>query len=343
MANELNAANAYPTGWFQISWSEELSVGDVKSLRYFGQDMVMFRRESGDVTVMDAYCLHLGAHLGVGGTVCGEAIQCPFHGWQWGPDGRNVDIPYADKPHASRQIRTWTTAESDGMIFLWYAPDGRDPDWQVPSVPEIASQEYYDFFPHSIKQWDAVRVAPQMAVENIADAAHFQFVHGAAAPATVETFEQDDHVFRISHRTVFGRGRKKTWLTPEGEVEAYVDVEAYGMGLIVARFRGTDGAVHISTQTPVDPLRTDMRTTMVVARDGDDGDRPTGTAEIRVKHQIAQAERDIPIWENMAYIRHAALVGPEARPYGTLRKWAAQFYEEGAEHGPVPELTVVVR
>ena len=37
----------------------------------------MFRTASGRVHVMDAYCQHLGANMGVGGKVEGENIACP--------------------------------------------------------------------------------------------------------------------------------------------------------------------------------------------------------------------------------------------------------------------------
>ncbi len=69
--------------------------------------MVAWRAESGQLTVMDAYCEHLGAHLGYGGHVEGEVIQCPFHGWQWNHEGRNVCIPYQDRPNRGRRIRTF--------------------------------------------------------------------------------------------------------------------------------------------------------------------------------------------------------------------------------------------
>ena len=44
---------------------------------------------------MDAYCPHLGAHLGHGGRVEGGAVRCPFHAWLWGGDGRCLEVPYA--------------------------------------------------------------------------------------------------------------------------------------------------------------------------------------------------------------------------------------------------------
>ena len=50
------------------------------------------------VSIVDAYCPHLGANLGVGGRVHGNCIECPFHGWQFdGESGQCVKIPYADK------------------------------------------------------------------------------------------------------------------------------------------------------------------------------------------------------------------------------------------------------
>ena len=88
-----------PTGWFQVAWSDEIGVGDVHKMKYFDQEMVAWRAESGQLTVMNAYCEHLGAHLGYGGKVVGEVLQCPFHGWQWSQEGRNVCIPYQDRPN----------------------------------------------------------------------------------------------------------------------------------------------------------------------------------------------------------------------------------------------------
>jgi hypothetical protein len=35
--------------------------------------------------VLSAHCRHLGAHIGHGGTVNGDRVVCPFHGWEWGP------------------------------------------------------------------------------------------------------------------------------------------------------------------------------------------------------------------------------------------------------------------
>ena len=63
-----------------------------------GLNLAIFRDEKGEAHVLDAYCPHLGAHIGVGGRVVGDCLQCPFHGWEFrGSDGKVTKIPYADK------------------------------------------------------------------------------------------------------------------------------------------------------------------------------------------------------------------------------------------------------
>src|SRR5438874_10167464 len=99
----------YPTGWFQIAWADELGPGQVRPLRYFGRDLVLFRTTSGSYRVLDAHCQHMGAHLGHGGTVEAECIVCPYHGWSWDGDGRNTMVPSVGEPTDRRRMGTWTT------------------------------------------------------------------------------------------------------------------------------------------------------------------------------------------------------------------------------------------
>ena len=54
---------ALPTGWFQVAYSHELEVGDIRCLKYFNGEQVLFRGADGGVRMLDAYCPHIGAHL----------------------------------------------------------------------------------------------------------------------------------------------------------------------------------------------------------------------------------------------------------------------------------------
>ena len=123
-----------PTGWFQVAWSDEIEVGEVHKMTYFGQEMVAWRAESGQLTVMNAYCEHLGAHLGFGGKVVGEILQCPFHGWKWSQQGRNVCIPYQDRPNRGRRIRTYPVVERNESVYIWHDVEGREPYFEAPDI-----------------------------------------------------------------------------------------------------------------------------------------------------------------------------------------------------------------
>src|SRR6266540_2708931 len=99
-------------GWYQIGWSDEFQIGQVVPLHYFDRDLIAYRGESGELTVLDAFCLHLGAHLGYGGTVEGDSVRCPFHGWLWASNGANVEIPYGScRAMGHVRLRRWNVVE----------------------------------------------------------------------------------------------------------------------------------------------------------------------------------------------------------------------------------------
>src|SRR3989338_7788419 len=62
----------FPNSWFRMCRSEDLPIGAVKTVRAFARDLVVFRGEDGKAAVVDAFCPHLGAHLGIGGKVVGQ-------------------------------------------------------------------------------------------------------------------------------------------------------------------------------------------------------------------------------------------------------------------------------
>ena len=71
--------------------------------------------------MLDAFCPHLGAHLGIGGKVVDGQIVCPFHAWQFGQDGACKHIPYIrNKMPKVPPIRCWPTVEKNGVIFVWH-------------------------------------------------------------------------------------------------------------------------------------------------------------------------------------------------------------------------------
>ena len=53
-----------PFGWCQVAWPDEVPAGQAVPLYYFGRHLVAWRGEDGVAHLMDAFCPHLGSHLG---------------------------------------------------------------------------------------------------------------------------------------------------------------------------------------------------------------------------------------------------------------------------------------
>ncbi len=328
------SAYRYPRGWFQVGWSDDVPVGTVQALRYFGKDLVCWRGEDGQINVLDAYCRHLGAHLGVKGRVDGNDIQCPWHGWRWNGEGRNTLIPYsAQRCKDNVRIEKYRAIDWYGRIIVWHDWAGEtEPAWQPPPVPELDGEGAARFYPltSALRTVHRIRVHPQMIVENAADPYHVEYVHGAGEPATTLGFEVDGHHLHATIKAVFGAGKESTWLTPNGRVDTELVYDTYGIGLGFVRFPAEIvETLLISGHTPVDDEYTDYFMSVIPRRDsGDAADAPdpSGRTGRWVAAQHYVVTQDFFTWENMQHLPSPAFAPEEARDYAALRRWAHQFY-----------------
>lgn len=134
----------YPISWYLFCTTRELRRGP-RSRELLGHRLVAYRTTSGQVAVLDARCSHLGADLGQG-RVVGEALQCPFHHWEYGPDGRCLHIPAGgDIPATARQI-SYPVVERHGFVFFFNAPQ---PLFPLPCFPDTPAEDLVAASPFS--------------------------------------------------------------------------------------------------------------------------------------------------------------------------------------------------
>ncbi|EHB45739.1 Rieske (2Fe-2S) iron-sulfur domain protein [Mycolicibacterium rhodesiae JS60] len=303
----------YPKGWFQVAYSRDIAEGQIVSLHYFGQQLLCFRGASGSAHVLDAHCPHLGADIAVGGTVRDDCVVCPFHGWVFNAAGGNVEIPYTKAPNRVARLRSWPTVERAGIVFVWHAPDGGEPEWELPKIPE-AEDAAFDFYAPEEARW-RFRSHPQEVFENTVDIAHFATVHGVAAFGRLDV-QHDGHLFRAVAEVNF--------VTPRGPVSGAVDSELFGIGIDVVRHRGLGRSCTLLTVTPIDGEYVDARYTFFVALDPETGER-TRMGMGFARDFCKQIEQDIPIWEAKLYRERPALATGESA-ITEFRSWAAQSY-----------------
>jgi nitrite reductase/ring-hydroxylating ferredoxin subunit len=100
----------------------------VKAVRLLGQDLVLFRDETGALGLLDRACPHRGADLAFGRLEDG-GLRCAFHGWLFDANGKCLETPA--EPAGSRlctRIRqpSYPVTERNGIVFA-YLGEGEPP------------------------------------------------------------------------------------------------------------------------------------------------------------------------------------------------------------------------
>ena len=138
-------------------------------------------------------CPHRRARLSAG-SVTGGALQCIYHGWRFGSDGRCVDIPAlgddAQFPARASLARPAEVTERDGLV--WIAP--RAPRAPLPELVPGVPLKGEDV---ATVRLPVLRVEANaaMLIDNFLDEAHLPFVHAATiGGAGVETIPRAEVV-----------------------------------------------------------------------------------------------------------------------------------------------------
>lgn len=307
---------AIPFGWYAVARSRELPPAAVRTLRLFDRELVLFRTAGGEAALVDAYCPHLGAHLG-GGTVRGECLRCPFHGFEFQTDGRCARTPYpSHRPPPRALLPTLPVRERFGMVLAWYAADGRAPGWEPPAIDPAGWTDFRvtDFH---------FRGHPQEVSENSVDLGHFGVVHGYSDARAVERPVIEGHLLRA--RYAVERSLAFVGLPLRARMEFSAEVHGLGISLVRAEVRrlGVDLRLLV-LPTPVDASHVHLRIASSVKR------TPLLPFTWLVQAVLHNGYRsdvaaDVPVWQTKRYLPRPALADGDG-PIGLYRRYAAQFY-----------------
>jgi 3-ketosteroid 9alpha-monooxygenase subunit A len=324
----------FPRGWYLASYSDELRTGDVKPLQLFGRDLVLFRDAAGAARLADAYCPHLGAHLGRGGKVVGACIRCPFHGWEFsGATGACERTASGDPAPPKARLERWPLVERHGMVLVWFHEQREPATWDVGDLPDL---EGPGWSPWHHREW-RLRTTIQDISENDADVAHSPVMHGFTEQMPALAMDAD--------------GARCSW-----QMSALIKLAAFG----VPRVPGLSALLRIPERAPSEIsvlrwglslgwIRTDLelpfgqtfRSQTLATTTPIDAEHVRLTLRHRVRHVpliggvvLANYSRlfnaivaqDIEIWEHKIY-RMRPVASRSDWAVLRFRKWARQFYD----------------
>ena len=159
--------------WQPAALSEELPIdGPPIPIRLLGEDLVLFRNESGEIGLLELHCSHRGSDLSYGRIEDG-GLRCLYHGWLYDIHGNCIDQP-SELP--TKQFRekvhhvAYPCQEKAGLIFAYLGAG------TPPLLPAYESLECADDHRWVAKHFHECNYL-QGAEGNI-DTAHVAWLHG---------------------------------------------------------------------------------------------------------------------------------------------------------------------
>ena len=315
----------FPDGWYLIGPSDDIRAGKLIEKTWMGEQIIVWRGVDGAVCVADAFCPHLGAHLGpsTGGKLSDGNLVCPFHGFEYDTTGRCVATPTAPPPRTAR-LTCYESKEAAGFVFAYHGRSGDGASWQL---PDFASARYF-----RATRRLRFRGHPQTTSENSVDRSHLGHVHGYAKLQQTTPTEVDGPVLSSAYsftRPMLSRGLG--WVT----ISVDISIRVWGLGISTVEIKSEGGllARQWVLATPVDGELIDLWLAVdikqlpphwwfkgVVAWIG-----YRLAPYLFVNELVREVLKDAEIWARQRYRAQPVLAAPD-RDIVRFRRYAEQFY-----------------
>lgn len=130
------------TFWHPIFRSQDLLPGEARPIRILGEDLTLFRGESGAPHLVGFRCRHRGTQLSVG-WVERDDIRCFYHGWKYDARGQCIEQPAEADPSCQKvrvSIPSHPVQDYLGLVFAFIAEGAPPP---LPRYPGFETEAAY--------------------------------------------------------------------------------------------------------------------------------------------------------------------------------------------------------
>jgi vanillate O-demethylase monooxygenase subunit len=160
--------------WYVGLWSSELSSGAMVSRTILNEPVLFLRRADGTVAAISDTCSHRFAPLSMGKILPGDRVQCPYHGLEFGADGRCVHNPHGTGAiPAAAHLRTYPVVEKHQVLWIWMGTRAPDPD----KIPDYSCLDTADPLFVTEPGYLRMQAGYELVVDNLLDLSHICYLH----------------------------------------------------------------------------------------------------------------------------------------------------------------------
>ena len=177
---------ALTNSWHPVARSVEVVAKPV-AVTLLGRAVVLWRTPSGAVLAAPDRCPHRQAPLSIG-AVDGGLLECAYHGWTFGNEGRCVRVPSAAEgvpPPPRAHLTAYDCEERYGLVWICLGT----PAAPIPTIAQDSDPSFRRINT-PVEVW---RASATRMVDNFLDISHFPYVHvgtfGMAQDTLVPRFE----------------------------------------------------------------------------------------------------------------------------------------------------------
>lgn len=163
--------STWPAGWYIACRSSDLGARP-RAASLAGLHCVLYRDRSGIPRALEDRCAHRGAPLSAG-SVDGDGLRCPYHGWRYDRGGRLCEVPALgekDRLPDAACVPAYDAIERQGYVWLWI---GESPPQGEPHVFANLDASGWTHF----RMRNRFQAGVEACLENFLDCPHATFVH----------------------------------------------------------------------------------------------------------------------------------------------------------------------
>jgi len=159
--------------WYVAGLSSEIS-RDIISRRLLGVDVALYRTLAGEPVAVRNRCPHRSFPLAKG-RLEGDVLVCGYHGMQFDPSGRCLNMPSMPVVPTNAQVRSFEVVERAPLVWIWMGDADKADPVDIPDTHWLNDAGWKSVSGQFFMKSDYVSMH-----ENLLDQTHFPFLHPGA-------------------------------------------------------------------------------------------------------------------------------------------------------------------